>query len=248
MKKDDFREKIYLSITGKKNIDWQNKLEEINRLKIKEAAVFLEFFGKKQRENFYRLLLKSSIKKVPLVHLRNDVNKKEIQFFIDNFSTRYFNIHENHFNFLNKWKGYWDKLYLEMNTDSQIAKNVKARRIGGFCVDLAHFKIAIAKGSEEAYYIFLRRHKIKFTCNHLSGYSSIKNSDLHTVKSTKDFNYLISLPKYLFGKVIALEVFNSIKEQIKFKEYTAKLLNDYFNINYEGKIISKQNVKIVKTI
>lgn len=225
---ESFSKRIYLGITGKENVDWQKKLEEINQLGIKTVTVFLESFDKKERDNFYRLLLKSSIKRIPFVHLRDDVSKKEIKFFIDKYKTQYFNIHEEHFEILDKWKGFWDKLYLEMNYDSEIAKDVKVRRIAGFCVDLAHLKSAIARGSEEAYYVFIRRHKIKFTCNHLNGYNPNKREDKHTITSLKDFNYLTTLPKYVFGKIIALEVENSIKEQIRFKEYLTKLLNNYF--------------------
>lgn len=229
MSEIDFQKRIYLGITGAKNTDWRSKLEEINQLGIKEAAVFLECLKKPQRDNLCRMLLKSSIKRVPLVHLREDNTEDEIKFFADNFGTRHFNIHEDHFNLLDRWKGYWDKLYLEMNYDSKIAKDVKVRQIGGFCVDFAHLKSAIARGSEEAYYIFIRKNKIRFACNHLNGYSFQNNRDKHTISSLKDFDYLTTLPKYIFGEIIALEVENSIKEQVKFKEYLAKLLNNYFN-------------------
>jgi len=228
MEKESFLDKIYLGITGGENIDWQSKLKEINQLRIKEAAVFLERFDKKERDNFYRFLVKSTLKKVPLVHLREDVEKNEIKFFIDKYQTHYFNIHEEHFALLDKWKGYWDKLYLEMDCSGGVAKEVKVRRIGGFCVDLAHFKAAIARGLEEAHYIFVRRNKIKFTCNHLCGYSEPKTRDKHFVDSLRDFDYLTTLPKYVFGKILAIEVENSIKDQIKFKEYIAKILNGYF--------------------
>ncbi len=82
MKQQSFSNKIYLGITGGENIDWQSKLEEINQLKIAEAAIFLERFDKKERDNFYRFLSKSSIKKVPFLHLRDDVTAEEIRFFI----------------------------------------------------------------------------------------------------------------------------------------------------------------------
>lgn len=223
----DFSKRIYLGITGQNNIDWQSKLEAINSLGIDTAAVFLERFEEKERDNFYRFLLKSSITKVPLVHLRHDNTEDEIKFFFDKFGTRHFNIHERNFESLDPWKKYLDKLYLEMDYDSQIAKNVKVRQIGGFCVDLAHFKSAIARGSAEAYYIFLRKNKITFACNHLSGFSSKENKDKHAITSLSDFDYLTTLPKYVFGEIIALEVENSIQEQIKFKEYLVKLLNGY---------------------
>jgi len=223
-----FNKRILLSITGEKNVDGQEKLAEINELRIKTAAVFLSQFDHKERDNFYRFLLKSSIEKIPFVHIRDDVNKEEIKFFIDRYQTTYFNIHEEHFKILDKWQGFWDKLYLEMNYDSEIPKDVKVRKIGGFCIDLSHFKAAMARGSEEVNYAFLRRHQIKFACNHLNGYDPIQMRDKHTITSLKDFEYLTTLPKYIFGQVIALEVENSIKEQIKFKEYLAKLLDDYF--------------------
>jgi hypothetical protein len=228
MKEESFLNKICLGLTGDKNIDWQSKLKEINQLQIKEAAVFLERFDKKERDNFYRFFKRSSIESVPLVHLRSDVAKEEIEFFVKRYKTRHFNIHEDHFKLLNNWKGYWDKLYLEMNYDSEIAKNVKVKKIGGFCVDLAHFKTAIARGAEEAYYIFIRKNKIKFACNHISGYSEVKTRDKHIAASLKDFDYLTTLPKYVFGEILAMETDNSIKDQIKFKKYIAKILDKYF--------------------
>jgi len=228
MSKQSFADKIYLGLTGEVNADWQKKLEEINELGIEEIAVFLERFDCKERDNFYKFFTRSSIKKVPFVHLRHSVGVDEVKFFIENYGTRHFNIHEESFDILDKWKGYWDKLYLEMNYDGKIAKNVEVKRIGGFCVDLAHFKTAIARGKEEAYYIYMQRNKMKFACNHLSGYTEKKTRDLHVVRNFKDFDYLTTLPKYVFSEIIALEVDNSIKEQIKYKEYIAKLLDNYF--------------------
>ncbi|MDP3093530.1 MAG: hypothetical protein Q8N16_02090 [bacterium] len=228
MDKQSFSKRILLGITGEVSSDWKAKLDEINEMKISEIAVFLERFNKRERENFYPFLLKSSIKKVPFVHLTADTTKEEIKFFINKFQTRYFNIHESDFDDLDKWKGFWDKLYLELDYSDQVAKEVKVERIGGFCVDLSHLKASLARGGEEAYYIFLRKNKGKFSCNHLNGYSPGLMTDIHTISSLRDFDYLTSLPKYVFGKAIALEVMNSIKEQLKFKEYLSRLLDDYF--------------------
>jgi len=219
--------KILLSITGKESFDWALKLKEINARKITEAAVFLECFDKKERDNFYRLLLKSAVKTVPFVHLRDDVTKEEIKFFVDRFKTKYFNIHEDHFKKLDQWQGYWDKLYLEMDFNDEVAKDVKVRRIGGFCIDLAHFKAAISRGTEEASYIFFRKARSEIACNHLNGYDPLKMEDIHLIKDLSAFDYLITLPKYAFGKIIALEVNNSIEEQIKFRDHISRLLEKY---------------------
>ena len=53
------------------------------------------------------------------------------------------------------------------------------------------------------------------------------NDDLHTVRNLKDFDYLKSLPKFLFGNIIALEVENSISEQLEFKKYLSEFLNNF---------------------
>jgi len=60
--------KIYPGITGHKGIDWQSQLKEINQLGIKEVAVFVEWFDKKERPHLYKFLKESTIEKVPLVH------------------------------------------------------------------------------------------------------------------------------------------------------------------------------------
>ena len=225
IRKNSFEKKLLLSITGETEREWQNKLKEINRRKIPRVALFLEFFNKKQREKIYKALLLSRIKKIPLVHARNDMTRDEFVFLAKNFSTRYFTIHEDSFKYMSKWKGFYKKLFLEMNYDGYIAKKVKVKRIGGFCIDLSHFKAAEERWKKDFQYI-LRRNKIHryFGCNHLNGFSYKTNSDLHTVKNLKDFDYLKTLPRFLFGKVIALEVFNDIAEQLKFRKYLAKIL------------------------
>lgn len=197
-------------------------------MKLTEVAVFLSAFDKKERNHLYKFLLGSSIKKVPLVHLRDDTNSSDIRFFAENFKTEYFNIHEPFFGILNQWKGYWKKLYLELNYNDEIPKDVDVKKIAGFCVDFSHLKTAIARGNKEANYILSRKGKMNVACNHLNGFDSIKNEDKHTIADLKDFDYLITLPKYVFGEIIALEVYNSIKEQLKFKEYLVGLLNKYF--------------------
>jgi len=228
MPKINFSKKIYPSITGFTNADWQKQLEGVNKLKLTEVAVFLSAFDKRERSHLYKFLLKSSIKKVPLIHLRDDTDSVDIEFFIKNFQTKYFNIHEGFFRFLDRWKGCWDKIYLEMNYDNAVIKDVDVEKIAGFCVDFSHLKTAIARGSEEANYILSRKGKIKIVCNHLNGYDPVKNEDKHTITDLRDFDYLTTLPKHVFSGVIALEVYNSVEEQLKFKEYLVKLLNKYF--------------------
>ena len=226
---NDFSKRIYVGITGNKKDDWKNKLNEINKLKISKVVLFLQRFEKQDRKEIYQSLKLSKIKSIPLVHIRHDMDKNELDFLVNNYKTRYFTIHENSFKILIKWWGFYKKLYLEMNTDNIVEDFVKVNKIGGFCVDLSHFKVEIEKWSKEFEYIIKRRNVSRyFGCNHLNGYSYEKNTDLHTITSLKDFDYLKSLPEFIFGEVIGIETENNISEQLEYKNHLVKILNDRF--------------------
>ncbi len=226
--KGDFNEKIFVGLTAKKGKGWEKKLRDIKKYKIKKFVLFIEEIKKEDREKLYKKLLNNNFE-IPFVHIRCDTDKKELEFLSKNFKSRYFNIHENHFEDLKKWNGFLKRLCVELNYDDYIPKIMDVNKIGGFCIDLSHFKAAEERGSKEFSYVFKRRkNDKKFICNHLNGYSYKKRRDLHLVSSTKEFDYLISLPKFVFGKIIALEMYNSISEQLKFKKYLVKLLEDKF--------------------
>jgi len=217
--------KILVSITGSKEADWQSKLDEINKRSIKKIALFLEIFEKSQRNKIYKALLSSCVKKIPLVHLRNDMTAEELIFLKENFNPKYFTIHESSFKHLDKWKGFEKQLFLEMNTDNVVPEMVKVDKIGGFCVDLSHFKVEQVKKSKEFAYISERKNIGKyFKCNHLNGYSYKTNKDVHTIKNLNQFAYLTTLPKFVFGEYIAMETFNPISQQLKFRDHVNTLI------------------------
>ena len=180
---------------------------------------------------FAFFIVKSKIKNIPLVHIREDMAKDELKFLKNKFKTKYFTVHEENFveDDIKVWKGYYKNLYLEMNFDNFVSKKVKVEKIGGFCDDLAHFKVGMEKLSKDFEYVFDRK-KIKkyFDCSHLGGYNPKTNCDMHTINSLDNFDYLKTLPNFLFGKCVALEAFNSIKEQLEFKKYLVELLNKKF--------------------
>lgn len=227
----NFNKQILVSITGKTEKEWQDKLQEINNLKIKEVALFLEFYNKEEKQKIYQALLKSCIKSIPLVHLRHDMEKEELTFLKKNFKTKYFTIHEINFqhNDILKWKGFYKNITLEMNYDNFVSGKVKVKNIDGFCVDLAHFKAGTDRLNKDFDYVYNRKNIAKyFDCNHLNGYNKDTQKDMHTILDLKNFDYLKTLPNFVFGKIIALETFNSIKEQLKFKKYLINLLNNKF--------------------
>jgi hypothetical protein len=224
--KKNWSKRLFLSITGDTEKEWRDKLNEINNLGLDTVALFLECYHKRQRALIYEALVNSSIKHIPLIHIRNDMDREEIAYLSDKYNKPYLTVHEDSFKIMEKWCGFYKQLYLEFNYDDYISNDVKVKRIGGFCVDLAHFKVAEEKWSKEFEYTLQRRCKSNlFACNHLSGYSFKQNTDEHYPDSPKYFDYLKTLPDFVFGEVIAIEVFKSIKQQIEYKKYILKILN-----------------------
>ena len=218
-------QKLLVGITGYDSRQVNRKIGEIDKYKIFTASLFLQLIKIKERQKIYKRLQKSNIKNIPLVHIRDDMTSDELKFLSKSYGSRYFTIHESHFSILKKWKGFYKNLYLEMNKDNFISKNVQVEKIGGFCVDLSHFKAAEEAWTKEFLYTLKRADQKIFACNHLNGYSYRYNADLHTIRSLSEFDYLKTLPKFLFGKWIAIETFNSIKKQLEFKKYLIKFLD-----------------------
>lgn len=165
------------------------------------------------------------------MHIRRDMEKSELEFLKNTYKTKYFTIHERNFvdDDIKKWKGFYKNIYLELNFDNLVSKKVKVEKIGGFCIDLAHFKVGLEKLSKDFKYVYDKKDKKLFACNHLNGWNPEKNVDMHTIYNLKDFDYLKTLPKFVFGNIIAFETFNLVKEQLEFKKYLSGLLNKKFS-------------------
>ena len=219
--------RILPGITGKTSFDLQKKIFEAQKLKIKKVALFLEFLNKKERKKIYSTLLGSKIKKIPFCHIRHDMSKQELIFLRKKFKIKYFNTHEDYYKHKKEWKDFSNKMLIEFNYNNKIPKELDISQVAGFCIDLSHFKASQERWTKEFFYV-IKRHKFHklFIANHLNGYSKKRKRDLHTVKSLKELDYLKTLPKFVFGKYIALEMFNSIKEQLKFKKYIVKILRN----------------------
>jgi hypothetical protein len=126
---------------------------------------------------------------------------------------------------MKQWKGFHKYLFLEMNFDNIVPKDVDVTKIGGFCIDLSHFKASEEKWSKDFEYILKnsKTHRF-FKCNHINGYSYKENRDIHDVSSIKEFEYIKTLPRFIFGDIIAIEMYNNIKDQIRYKEHLKKIL------------------------
>lgn len=220
---------ILVSVAGRGAEALIAKIKELDRYKIDTAALFLTMVDKSERKSVYKALLESNIKKIPFVHLRNDMSIQEINFLEQNFHPSCYNIHETGFRYYHKWPKISSKIYLELSGLGKHNPAAKVEKLAGFCIDLAHFKVGEV-GSSETYLYAVSKKKCKslFVCNHLNGYDAGKNNCNHHPHTIRQFNFLKDLPPYVFGRLIALEMENPIKEQLAWRKKILAILSAKF--------------------
>ena len=230
----DFNNRIFVGLTctsvRRKKEHWRDQLKEINELRVKEITLFPTTLEPLERKELYKELDKSCVKKIKLVHMRGqDFSEKELEYLFSKYGTRCFNCHENRLDYIyKKFPKFKKYILLELDYNSKIENKIDPSKMGGFCIDLSH--IEASKESEHVEYDYMLRHvkNTKFAANHLNGYCKKRNCDMHFVNNLKEFDYLLDLPKEIFSKVIGMELENTIKKQLEFKEYLVKMLNNKF--------------------
>ncbi|MGB9637398.1 MAG: hypothetical protein ACPLY7_01220, partial [Microgenomates group bacterium] len=130
--------KIYPTITTTDG-RYLEKLEEAERLGLKEVCFFPTCLGIKEREKFYKLLEKSAIKKIPFVHLRSDMQLWEMDFLVQKYHTEVFNCHPAKVNPLeNDLSQYRRYLFVENSLNFPEEKEINL--YAGLCVDFSHLE------------------------------------------------------------------------------------------------------------
>jgi hypothetical protein len=223
--------KVYPTISSTDGRQIQ-KVKVAEKLGVEEICFFATCLDFDQRKEFYRFLQNSAIKRIPLVHLRNDMELWELDFFVKNFQTEAFNHHSiSEYRIINDWSKYRQIIYLE-NTFFTY-KEEELSQLGGVCIDFAHLEDTRRRRQR----VFKKEIRIikKYSCGcaHISAigkrmskdrYSKRMTFDHHTFEDLSEFDYLKNYPAEFFPSVIALELENTLEEQLKVKEYLEKIL------------------------
>jgi len=215
------KHKILLGLTTTEDSDWRGKIKEIKKYGIKDIALFLTGIEKEEREKLYKLLDDVDIKSIFHVHLRNGMDKQEMDYLVDKYNVQAFNIHpaKDQWAFDGKIpKRYKKKIYTEnvlLTPEEWEIKN-----FGGLCIDFAHWE-SYQNKNIEGYKKFSKMvNEYKVGCCHISAIKYINDvpKDFHTFTTRNDFKYLKKYIKY-FPEYMSLELENSFQEQLKIKKY-----------------------------
>ena len=211
---------------------WQAKMEEIKLLELKEVCLFPTVLNFEQRQKFIKELAKTKVERVPLVHIKNDFKLSEIKYYFDRYHTRLFNLHsEKEYRLHHDLSPYKSYLYLE-TTKTDISKELQ--EYAGVCLDVAHVEARRLMGSS-LYPVFTKCLK-KFPVG-VAHVSAIKAQpiahpkkkgkfiyDSHHYQNLSEFDYLKRYRRFL-PTILALELENSLKQQLKAVKYLQKILS-----------------------
>lgn len=221
--------KILPSITTTPNSDWRAKIREINKFGLKEVALFPTCLNGKERQELYKLLENSTIKTIPLVHIKNDMPSEELDYLIKRFRTEVFNIHSSseypfHYDYLKHKK----MIFIENVYSSLNEKEIK--KFGGVCLDFAHLENSRLRGSEIFEHNLEIIEKYPIGCNHVSCFQKTLRRDgkghlrydTHFMRRLSQLDYLENLHKKYFSSIIAIELENTIEKQLEARDYLIK--------------------------
>jgi hypothetical protein len=222
--------KFIPALTTTKGSNWKEKFREIQELKIEEIALFPTCLTKEHRNTLYDMIKNSCIKRIPFVHLRDDMDVQELEFLAKEYDTQIFNTHsEREFPINNEWLVKYRELICIENTERFPLDPEEIKKYGGICLDFAHLENLrlLAKDKYNKEIEVLSKFPIK--CNHVSvikkDFSFVDAKklklkyDSHHMDDLSELDYLKNYPVNYFSDYCAIELDNKIKEQIEAINY-----------------------------
>jgi len=220
------KRKILVSVTTTEGSDWRKKIKEIEKLGLKEAALFPTCLGKKERRDLYALLEKAGIKNIPFIHIRNDMAPQELDYLIEKFKAEAFNIHsDSEYPFIHDYSKHRKMIFIE-NVYSPLDER-EIEKFGGVCLDVSHLENDRIHEPDKFRHNLKVLKKYLIGCNHLSCFQKTSRKDengylrldSHFLKELSEMDYLKNYPKKYFSNIVAIELENTIKEQLKVIDY-----------------------------
>jgi hypothetical protein len=223
--------KILVSITTTTNADWRKKIEEVKKLGLSEVALFVSAIGLEERQELYAKLGETKIKSIPFVHLRTDMSTEEVRELFRKYQTKAANIHsQKEFPLKYDFSEFKEMIYLE-NTDYSLAEEVK--QWAGICLDTSHQESKRLTGNNLYQELIGLLEKYPIGAWHLNaikleskihGFDGGIGYDYHFFQNLCEFDYCLNYKQYLPKYYIALELENSLSEQLTAKAYVEKII------------------------
>lgn len=228
------KEQFLPAVTTTEGSDWRDKTKEIKELGLHAVAIFPTCLEKAEREEMYRLLKEAGVEEIPFVHIRTDMTLGELDYLVANFQTKVFNIHtKKRHPLLHDYSKYKNIIYVENVWPLFDEEEVK--HFAGICLDLAHLENDKRLNPEIFTKIIEMLKKYPVGCNHVGAvrdtvvFDKDDNKEvfaIHHFRGLSEFDYLKNYPEKYFSDFIAMELENSLKEQLKAIDYIVNLMRN----------------------
>lgn len=205
-------------------------IKEASDLGIEELAIFPTCLNPAQRKEFYKFLEQSTVKSIPYCHLRSDMEVAELDYLAERYKTQVFSTHMRvEYPNPKHWSKYKKIIYVEFVY--HVLDEEELKNFGGICLDVSHLENdrLLFKDVYESNVKIIEKNYIGV--NHISAMKAVSRVDenkvvrydWHRFDDLSEFDYLRGYPLSYFSPFVAIEVENSVKEQLKVKEYIINL-------------------------
>ncbi len=227
------KEQFLPAITTTSGADWRAMIQEIDELDLEKIAIFPTCLAElEQRKEFFELLEKTSLKEIPFVHIRSNMRPEELAYLTKRWHTKVFNTHsEDEFPLEYDLSDYFDRMYIE-NTYWPFNPR-EMEKFAGLCLDFSHLENHRLLAPSKYKHNIEMLEKFPVGCNHISAIKPRPHQDnngdpiysIHQFEDLSEFDYLKSYPQEWFSDYIAMELENSLSEQLKAIDYILKIKN-----------------------
>ena len=212
---------------GIQGSSWVSKLLEVEAFGIRRFSLFVTGLSIEERKRCFQKLIEMKSRfdfQIPFVHAVSSMTNDEFLFLMQEMGTEYFNTHPSRqYPLEHKLsKEVMERLLVE-NSGPGCLSESDLEGFGGICFDLTH--VQDAKVQDIAAYEQLIELSKKFPvhANHMSAFGLVKKGNTiqakskHYLDEVEEVNYLNETVPTMLGQFLAIELENSIAEQIQLK-------------------------------
>ena len=223
--------KILFSITTTAGSDWRSKPKEAEDLGLKELGLFVTCLDLPERQELYDSLLAHHINSVPFAHVKGDMPLQELEFLRNTFGTKVFNIHDPAQYIAPYYYGTFSSTIGIENTVLPLQEET-LKKFGGICLDVSHMENDRLNNQKRYDHNLPLLERYPILVNHVSAIrqetridedSEEKRNDYHFLKNLNEVDYVKDWKKFL-APYVALELENSLAEQLKIKAHLENIL------------------------
>jgi hypothetical protein len=207
---------------------WREKISEIKSLELRQVGLFVTGIHKAERMECYRALLAVREQhdfSIPFVHAVSDMDDTEYAFLRHDFRTRWFNLHPMREFPLIQPLSDETRSFITIE-NSCFVDPVSRDDLAGFaglCIDISHLEDARLTDSKVYQHIVELCLEYPVCANHISAIARPSSKvhrgrpqhSTHHLETAREMEYLNLVPRECVAPLAALELENSLHEQVR---------------------------------